>query len=82
MSPGPIWSLITRLLDEGPKKCNVMQSDRNSFWIDVVLDRFKGASRDKDNTLNQMYKSKYDRIFIKRGLTPRMRGSLYCFTES
>ena len=38
----------------------MMQSDGNSF----VLNSFNKASRDEDNILDQVYKSKYVRIFI------------------
>ena len=43
---------------------SVMQSDGNSFWGNVVLDGFDRASRDEDNILDQIYNSKYIRIFI------------------
>ena len=39
----------------------VMLSDGNSFSGDAVLDK---TSRDEDNILNQIYKSKYVRISI------------------
>ena len=42
----------------------VMQSDGNSFCEDVVLDSFNKASRNEDNILDQVYKSKYAWIFI------------------
>ena len=32
---------------------SVMQSDKNSFYGDVVLKSFRKASRDKDSILNQ-----------------------------
>ena len=38
-----------------------MQSDGNGFCGNVVLDSF---NKDEDNILDQMYKSKYVRIFI------------------
>ena len=41
-----------------------MQSDGNGFCGDVVLDIFIKASRDEDNILGQIYRSKYVRIFI------------------
>ena len=41
-----------------------MQSDGNGFCGDVVLDNFIKASRDEDNILDQIYKSKYVQIFI------------------
>ena len=41
-----------------------MQSDRNSFCGDVVLESFNKASRNEDNFLDQIYESKYGRIFI------------------
>ena len=40
-----------------------MQSDWNSFCGDVVLDNFKKASRDENDILDQILKSKYVRIF-------------------
>ena len=40
-----------------------MQSDGNSFGGDVVLNSFNKASWDEDNILDQVYKSKYVRIF-------------------
>ena len=36
-----------------------MQSDGNSFCGDVVSDSFNKTSRDEDNILEQIYKSKY-----------------------
>ena len=39
-----------------------MQSDRNSFCGDVVSDSFNKTSRDEDNFIYQIYKSKYVRI--------------------
>ena len=36
-----------------------MQSDGNSFCKDVVLDSFDNAFREEDNTLDQIYKSRY-----------------------
>ena len=41
-----------------------MQSDGNSFCWDIVLNSFNKASRDEDNILDQVYKTKYVRIFI------------------
>ena len=41
-----------------------MQSDGNSFYGEVVLDRLNKASRDEDNFLNQISEGKYVRIFI------------------
>ena len=41
-----------------------MQSDGNSYCGYVVSDRFNKASRDEDNILEQIYKSKYVRIII------------------
>ena len=43
---------------------SVMQSDGNRFCGDVVLNSFKKASRDEDNILDQVYKSKNVRISI------------------
>ena len=37
----------------------VMQSDRNSFYGDVVLDSLNKVSRDEYIILDQKYKSKY-----------------------
>ena len=45
-------------------KYSVMQSDGNSFGGDFVLDNYNKASRDEDNILYQVYKSKYFQIFI------------------
>ena len=42
----------------------VMQSYRNSFCRDVVLDSFNKASKVEDKILDQICKSKYVRIFI------------------
>ena len=42
----------------------VMQSDGNNFCGDVVSYSFKKASRDEDNLLYQIYKSKYVRTII------------------
>ena len=41
-----------------------MQSDGNSIFGHVVLDSFNNGSRDEDNILYQIYKSKYVRIII------------------
>ena len=43
---------------------SVMQSDRNSFYGDVVSNSFNKPSYDEDNMLNQMYNSKYVHIII------------------
>ena len=43
---------------------SVMQSDGHSFCGDVVLNSFNKASRDEDNILDQVWKSKYVRIYI------------------
>ena len=43
---------------------SVMQSDGNSFGGDVVSDSFNKTLRDEENILDQVYKSKYVRIFI------------------
>ena len=43
--------------------CSVMQSeDGNSFCGDVVLGSFKKSSMLEGNILDQIYRSKYDRI--------------------
>ena len=42
----------------------VMQSDGNGICGYVVLDSFNKASGNEDNILDQMYKSKYVRIFV------------------
>ena len=42
----------------------MMQSDGNGFGGDVVLDSFNKTSRDGDNILDKLYKSKYVRIII------------------
>ena len=41
-----------------------MQSDGNSFFGDVVSGSFNKTFRDKDNYLEQIYKSKYVRIIF------------------
>ena len=41
-----------------------MQSDRNGFGRDVVFDSFNKTSRDEDNILDKIYKSKYIRIIL------------------
>ena len=41
-----------------------MQSDGNSFGGDVVSNNFNKTFCDEDNNLNQIYKSKYVRIFF------------------
>ena len=41
-----------------------MQSDGNSFCRDVVSDNFNMTSRDEDNILEKICKSKYVRIII------------------
>ena len=41
-----------------------MQSDGNSFCGDVVLNSFNKSFRDKDHIFDQVFKSKYVRIFI------------------
>ena len=43
---------------------SVTQSYANSFLGDVVLDSFNNLSRDEDNILEKIYKSKYLQIFI------------------
>ena len=43
---------------------SVMQSDGNVICVEVVLVSFNKASRDENNILDQMHKSKYVRIFI------------------
>ena len=40
-----------------------MQSDGNSFCGNDVLDSINKSFRDEDNILDQVYKSKYVRIF-------------------
>ena len=47
---------------------SVMQSDGNSICGDVVSDSFNKTSRDEDNILVQIYKSKYVRIIITMNL--------------
>ena len=41
-----------------------MQSEMDSFCGDVVLDSFSLVSRNKDNILDQIYKSKWVRIIF------------------
>ena len=52
-----------------------MQSDGNSFCGDVVSDSFHRASQDEDNILEQMYGSKYVRIFIMKILNFKTDGA-------
>ena len=42
----------------------VIQLDGKSFCGDFVWDSFNKASRDEDNIVDQIYKSKYIRIII------------------
>ena len=67
----PNWSfrsfpqpLLFLVLKKSQIFYSVMQSDGNNICGNVVFNSFNKASRDKDNTLDQVYKSKYDRIFI------------------
>ena len=43
----------------------VMQSDRNSFCGDVVLDSFNMAYRDEDSILYQIYKILFSDFILK-----------------
>ena len=43
---------------------SVMQSDGNSYCGNVVLNSFNKESRNEDNILDQIYKSKYFRIIF------------------
>ena len=42
----------------------VMQSDRNSFWGDVVLDSINMASGEEDSMLDQIHEEQIYLIFI------------------
>ena len=42
---------------------SVMQSDGSSLCGDVVSDSYNKTSRDKDNILDLIYKSKYDKAY-------------------
>ena len=48
----------------GTSAGSVMQSDGNSVGGDVVFDSFNKTTRDKDNILDQIYRSKYVRIIF------------------
>ena len=56
----------TRVVEIPSATYSVMQSDGSSFCEDVVLDT---GSRDEDNILNQIYRSKFVRDFIMMILT-------------
>ena len=43
---------------------SVVQSDRNSCCLNLVLDSFNMAFRDEDSIIDQMYANKYFWIFI------------------
>ena len=43
-----------------------MQSDRNVFCGDVVLDSFNMENSDEDSILDKKYKSEYFGIFIMK----------------
>ena len=43
---------------------SLMQSDGNSFYEVVISDSFNKTSRDKDNILNQIFKSRFVRIIF------------------
>ena len=55
-----------------------MQSDGNRFCGDVVMNSFNKASRDEENILDQVYKSKYIRIFIIMILIPSLSRDMPC----
>ena len=57
-------SIIQLFLSDSMTLYSVMQSDGISFRGDVVLDSFNRAYWDEDTILEQIYKSKYVRIFI------------------
>ena len=46
-----------------------MQSDRNNFYGDVVLDSFNKASRDEDYILDQIYKKQIISHFYYKDFT-------------
>ena len=54
--------VLKSLLVEGTY--SVMKSVGNRFCGDVVLESFNKASRDKENILDQIYKSKYVRNIV------------------
>ena len=57
------WKIILQKFVFGPRPqtlmSSVMQSDGNRFGGDVVFDSFNKASRDEQDILDQIYKSKY-----------------------
>ena len=50
--------------EPGQTMYRVMQSDGNSFYGVVVSDSFNKTSRDEDNILDQISKSRYVGIII------------------
>ena len=58
-----------------------MKSDGNSFCGDVVSDIFHKASPDEDNILEQIYRSKYVRIFITKILDIKSDGAKFILKE-
>ena len=58
-----------------------MQSDGNICYEDVVSDSFHKASSDEDNILEQLYRSKYVRIVIRKIFNSRSAGAKYIIKE-
>ena len=58
-----VWEFM-RITEQRRMVYTVMQSDGNSFSGDVVSNNCNKTSRDEDNILDQIYKSKYVWIFI------------------
>ena len=67
------WTLLTQLSQlvngfnhkmEKVFLYSVVQSDRYSCCLNVVLDSFNMAFRDEDSIIDQMYANKYFWIFI------------------
>ena len=44
----------------------VMQSDRNSFWGDVVFNSFQKTSMDEDNILDHIYKFPSKKVWAQK----------------
>ena len=53
------WAQLAEFMNSN---YSVMQSDGKGFGGDVVSDSFNKTSRDEDNILYNIYKSKYVRI--------------------
>ena len=48
---------------------SVIKSDGNSFCGDVVFDSFNKTSRDENNVLDQIYKSKHVLVIIENSVS-------------